>query len=171
MVAGGISRYGKTELMVVPDVRTLDGGFYRGEILPEHLRALKSMLQFPKQDFATLMQDGALAHTAKDSGIEWTPNTSRMCLGVLPPECAFVIRMVATNTRYWCSRLDISRSRKFKGNRYFYRLVKILTLLLTHFHCHCWPQCTHGLSMIPLGNEGMVRNPKLTLDYNFSILL
>jgi transposase len=80
MVAGGISRYGKTALHIVNQGATVDGDYYRGEILPIFINSLKSRNQFPNPDAAVLMQDGARAHTAKatlkliaDSGVNvWT---------------------------------------------------------------------------------------------------
>ena len=65
MVAGGISRYGRTELHVVHEGETVNGQYYRDEILPVFERAVKDEGMFPEKNLATLMQDGATPHVAK----------------------------------------------------------------------------------------------------------
>ena len=64
MVCGGISRYGKTRLCIVPKSQTVTGNYYREHILPEYIRILKDRRIVPKQQHALLMQDGATCHTA-----------------------------------------------------------------------------------------------------------
>ena len=65
MVAGGISRYGKTALLIVDQGKTVDGEYYRSNILPTYVNALKNAAQFPRPQHCVLMQDGAKAHLAK----------------------------------------------------------------------------------------------------------
>ena len=65
MVAAGISRYGKTELHIVPQNQTVDGEYYRQEILPLYQKVMNDPRQFPRRSLGILMQDGATAHTAK----------------------------------------------------------------------------------------------------------
>lgn len=65
MVAGGISRYGKTDLHIVPQNQTVNGEYYRQSILPIFKKAMDASSQFPKRNMGILMQDGATAHTAK----------------------------------------------------------------------------------------------------------
>ncbi|KAJ4425976.1 hypothetical protein ANN_27602 [Periplaneta americana] len=80
MVAGGISRYGKTQLVIVNEKKTVNGEYYCTHILPAYSKVLRDTTKFPKQHIAFLMQDGARAHTAKstldtikNSGIKvWT---------------------------------------------------------------------------------------------------
>ncbi|KAJ4447039.1 hypothetical protein ANN_09028 [Periplaneta americana] len=80
MVAGGISRYGKTQLVIVNEKKTVNGEYYCTHILPVCSKVLRHITKFPKQHIAFLMQDGARAHTAKstldtikNSGIKvWT---------------------------------------------------------------------------------------------------
>ncbi|KAJ4425550.1 hypothetical protein ANN_27745 [Periplaneta americana] len=80
MVAGGISRYGKTQLVIVNEKKTVNGEYYCAHILPAYSKVLRDITKFPKQHIAFLMQDGARAHTAKstldtikNSGIKvWT---------------------------------------------------------------------------------------------------
>lgn len=67
MVAGGISRYGKTELVVVDKGKTVDSQYYQENILPAYLTCLKDKSMFPVQKHAVLMQDGAKCHTAKST--------------------------------------------------------------------------------------------------------
>jgi len=64
MVCGGISRYGKTVLHVVPDKETVTGDYYRAHILPIYTSILKDRKVFPNQELAVLMQDEATSHTA-----------------------------------------------------------------------------------------------------------
>ncbi|KAJ4435324.1 hypothetical protein ANN_17934 [Periplaneta americana] len=80
MVAGGISRYGKTQLVIVNEKKNVNGEYYCTHILPAYSKVLRDSTKFPKQHIAFLMQDGARAHTAKstldtikNSGIKvWT---------------------------------------------------------------------------------------------------
>ena len=65
MVAGGITRYGKTNLHVIPEGKTVDGDYYRTEILPSYIQAMTSGGLCPHPSKAVLMQDGVRAHTAK----------------------------------------------------------------------------------------------------------
>ena len=65
MVAGGISRYGKSELVIVDEKQTVNGECYRNKILPSYLSSMKNKAQFPCQEQVIFMQDGAPAHTAK----------------------------------------------------------------------------------------------------------
>jgi len=65
MVSGGISRYGKTELHVVPQNRTVDGEYYWQEILSLHQKVMNDPIQFPRCSVGILMQDGATANSAE----------------------------------------------------------------------------------------------------------
>ena len=65
MVAGGISRYSKTELHIVDNDKTVDGDYYRTKILPGYIETVKSGRAFPYPDRSILMQDGAKARTAE----------------------------------------------------------------------------------------------------------
>ena len=62
MVAGGISRYGWTDLHVVHEGNTVNGQYYRDVILPVYERAVKDKGMFPETNTAILMQDGAKPH-------------------------------------------------------------------------------------------------------------
>ena len=59
MVAGGINRYGKTDLYVVPQGETVDGEHYRQHLLPMYTQILNDGQYFPRKNMAVLMQDGA----------------------------------------------------------------------------------------------------------------
>lgn len=65
MVAGGISRYGKTDLVVVDEKETVTGQYYRSNILPAYAASASNKQQFPVPEKVILMQDGAPAHTAR----------------------------------------------------------------------------------------------------------
>lgn len=65
MIAGGISRYGKTDLVVVEQNKTVDGKYYRDIILPVYKRAADDKTIFPVRNKVILMQDGATCHTAR----------------------------------------------------------------------------------------------------------
>ena len=64
MVAGGISRYGLSDLHVAPQGRTVNGQYYREEILPLFEKTFSDNGIFPDQKLSILMQDGATLHTA-----------------------------------------------------------------------------------------------------------
>lgn len=64
MVASGFTAQGVTELHIVEDGCTVNGKYYREKILPIYLEALKTDL-FSSKAKATMMHDGAPAHTAK----------------------------------------------------------------------------------------------------------
>lgn len=57
MVAGGISRYGKTELIVVDKGKTVNGEYYRDRILPFYTATAKDSTR--NNLLVILMQDGA----------------------------------------------------------------------------------------------------------------
>ena len=65
MVAGGISRYSKTELHIFDNGKMVDGNYYRTKILPGYVETLKLGRAFQYPDRSILMQDGAKAHTAE----------------------------------------------------------------------------------------------------------
>ena len=65
MVVGGVSRYGKTPLHIVPAGQKINGQYYRDEILPVYEAVLKDRLALPQQQFMCLQQDGARPHTAQ----------------------------------------------------------------------------------------------------------
>jgi len=65
MVAGGISRYGKTDLYVVPNHETVNGEHYRTHILPSYTTTINDSRVFPCSNLSVLMQDGATCHTAR----------------------------------------------------------------------------------------------------------
>lgn len=59
MVAGGISLYGKSELVVVDENYTVNGKYYRYQISPIYGNCPNSRQQYPKGIYPTLMQGGA----------------------------------------------------------------------------------------------------------------
>lgn len=65
MVAGGISSRGKSGLHIVTQNSTVDGAYYRENILQIYAECLQNRRQFPDATRFVLMQDGARAHTAK----------------------------------------------------------------------------------------------------------
>ena len=65
MVAGGINRYGKTDLYVVPQGETVDGEHYRQHLLPMYTQILNDGQYFPRKNMAVLMQDGTTCHTPR----------------------------------------------------------------------------------------------------------
>ncbi|XP_065639534.1 uncharacterized protein LOC124815999 [Hydra vulgaris] len=74
MVCGGISRYGLTELVVVPEKQTVNADYYMNHILPKYVEATTRNHQgdtadkrkmFFIQDMILFQQDGAPAHSAK----------------------------------------------------------------------------------------------------------
>ena len=67
MVAAGISRYGHTDLHIVPQGQTVNGEYYQNKILPVFKAAMDNKMMFPRQQHNILMQDGAKAHRAKKS--------------------------------------------------------------------------------------------------------
>ena len=67
MVPGGINRYGKTDLHVIPDKVTVNGNYYRKSILSVYQKACNDRTLFPKPDKVVLMQNGAPAHTARET--------------------------------------------------------------------------------------------------------
>ena len=64
MVAGGVSRYSKTDMHIVEHGKAVDGDYCHTKILPTFIETLKSNRAFPYLDRAILMQDDARAHTA-----------------------------------------------------------------------------------------------------------
>ena len=67
LVAGGMTAGGLTDLHIVPKGKTIDGEYYREEILKKvYFPALKKDGMFPDPSSqAILQQDGATPHTAK----------------------------------------------------------------------------------------------------------
>ena len=60
MVPGGINRYGKTDLHVIPDKVTVNGNYYRKSILPVYQKACNDRTLFPKPDKVVLMNQHTL---------------------------------------------------------------------------------------------------------------
>lgn len=84
MIAGGINRYGKTELVIIDEKTNVNGDYYRERILPTYANALAH--NFPEPNNVVLMQDGAKCHTAhasiakcrvlfKDVWVDWPGNS------------------------------------------------------------------------------------------------
>ena len=65
MVTGGISRYGKTDLVIVDEKQTVTGEYHRNKILPIYASSACNKHQFPLLEKVILMQDGAPAYTAR----------------------------------------------------------------------------------------------------------
>ena len=63
MVAGEITGFGKTPLMIVDQGKTIDALEYASSILPNYLWSKFEDDLFPNQDLATFQQDGATCHT------------------------------------------------------------------------------------------------------------
>ena len=59
-VAGVISRYGKTELWIVPPGESVNGKHYRKNIASIYTNIIINGRVFPRTDMAVLMQDGQL---------------------------------------------------------------------------------------------------------------
>ena len=64
-VAGVISKYGKTELYIVPPGESVNGKHYRKNIVSIYTNIMINGHVFPRTDMAVLMQDGATCHTAQ----------------------------------------------------------------------------------------------------------
>ena len=64
-VAGVISRYGKTELYIVPPGESVNGKHYRRNIVSIYTNIMINGHVFPHTDMAVLMQGGATCHTAR----------------------------------------------------------------------------------------------------------
>ena len=62
MVAGGITGFGKTELIIVDEKQTIDAKYYSDKILPSYLWSRDDTNLFPDAELAVLQQDGAPAH-------------------------------------------------------------------------------------------------------------
>lgn len=67
MVAGGITRSGKTPLIIIPPNTNVNGDYYRKYILPIYLESLRDPSLIPEPKYATFMQDGAPCHTSNDT--------------------------------------------------------------------------------------------------------
>lgn len=67
MVAAGFCSRGVTELHMVPKGQNIDGAYYRDKILPVYIKAMDNKDLFPTKKKITFMQDGAPAHTAKET--------------------------------------------------------------------------------------------------------
>ena len=64
-VAGVISRYGKTELYIVPPGESVNGKHYCKNIVSIYTNIIINGHVFLCTDMAVLMQDGATCHTAR----------------------------------------------------------------------------------------------------------
>lgn len=67
MVTGGISCYGKRELIIVDQKATVDSQYYCTTILPKYAAVLQDVRKFPKQNISVLMEDSTTCHTSKFS--------------------------------------------------------------------------------------------------------
>lgn len=67
MVAAGYCSRGVSRLHIIPSGQNVNGAYYRDKILPTYFEAMDNKLLFPSKKKITFMQDGAPAHTAKES--------------------------------------------------------------------------------------------------------
>ena len=67
MIAGGICSGGKTDLIIMSPDTKLSGKYYRQHILPVYLEFMNNKQMFPKLNLITYLQDGAPAHSDKNT--------------------------------------------------------------------------------------------------------
>lgn len=67
MDAAGFCGRGVTELHIVTNGQNIDAKYYRDQILPVYFKAMDNKVLFPNKKKVTFQQDGAPAHTSKDT--------------------------------------------------------------------------------------------------------
>lgn len=67
MIAGGVSRQGKSDLVIMDVSETVTAKVYAEKILPTYIKAIQDPSIIPNQKYAVLQQDGAPCHTAKST--------------------------------------------------------------------------------------------------------